>query len=322
MQLRAVVGIIAQRVRLSSRFNLFAFFGAFPYHTEIMRPFDLVILDLDGTILDPYKRATISPGVQAAIADVQAAGVPLTIGTGRTLDYLRHQLPGNVELKYPAVTTQGAVIGDPRTGRVLMEEYLPLDAARALAEWVDNATFMAGFYFLDDDGTTHAYRNRIGATREEEELLHHLLGYPFSYCEKFAPLLAAEDAHPPLKVMTFEDPTKSGRDLLVEMGQRFTPGLSIIRTHIWLVEATAPGVDKGSALRRLCAILGVDPKRVLAIGDSENDIPMMAAAGFAVAMGNATEHVKAVADWIAPTIDEDGAAVALRRWVLGEATVP
>lgn len=284
-----------------------------------MRPFDLVILDLDGTILDAYKRAAISPGVQAAIAAVQAAGVPLTIGTGRTLDYLRHQLPGDLQLAYPAVTTQGAVIGDPRTGHVLVEQDLPRAEARRLAEWVDNESFMTAFYFLDDAGSAHAYRNRIGATPEEEELLHHLLGYPFSYCEKFAPLLKAPDAHPPIKVITYDDPARSGRDLLIEMERRFAPALSIIRTHIWLVEATAPGIDKGSALRKLCEILNIDPQRVLAIGDSENDIPMMQAAGFGIAMGNANEHVKAVADWIAPTIDEDGAAVALRRWVLGEA---
>ena len=94
------------------------------------------------------------------------------------------------------------------------------------------------------------------------------------------------------------------------------PALSITRTHTWLVEATAPGVDKGSGLRRLCQMLGVAPERVMAVGDSENDIPMLQAAGFAVAMGNATPALKAVADWIAPTLDEEGAAVALQRWVL------
>ena len=56
----------------------------------------------------------------------------------------------------------------------------------------------------------------------------------------------------------------------------------------------------------------------MAIGDSENDIPMLQAAGFAVAMGNATDSLKAIANWIAPSIDDDGAAVALRKWVLGE----
>ena len=55
---------------------------------------------------------------------------------------------------------------------------------------------------------------------------------------------------------------------------------------------------------------------VLAIGDSDNDIPMLRAAGFGIAMGNAAPHVKAVARWVAPAIEEDGAAVALQRWIL------
>lgn len=287
-----------------------------------MRPFDLVILDLDGTILDPYKRAAISPAVEAAIADVHAAHVPLTIGTGRTLDYLRFQLPGNLHLPYPAITTQGAVIGEPASGRVLVEQDLPLAEARALAAWVDEAGFTAGFYFLDKSGRTHVIRNRKGDTPDEEAMLEHLLGAHAEYVDRFSPLLAAPAAHPPIKVMTYEDPAVSGRDLLIEMERRFSPALSILRTHVWLVEATAAGVDKGSALLRLCELMHIDPQRVIAIGDSENDIPMMRAAGFAVAMGNAAEAVKANADWIAPTIDEDGAAVALRKWVLAEAGLP
>jgi len=283
-----------------------------------MRPFDLVILDLDGTILNPYKRATVTPAVHDAILAVQAAGVPLTIGTGRTLDYLRHQFPGELHLTYPVITTQGAVIGDPQSGHVLAELTIPLTDARTLVRWLDGDGVMAGLYFLDQDGATHVYRNQIGRTPEEEELLHHLLGHPSTYAAQFAPLLAAPDAHPPVKAITFEDPAKSGRDLAVTLEEIFAPGLSIMRTHIWLVEATANGVDKGSGLRRLCAMLGVDPRRVMAVGDSENDIPMLQAAGFGVAMGNATDSLKAIADWIAPTIDEDGAAVALRKWVLGE----
>ena len=96
------------------------------------------------------------------------------------------------------------------------------------------------------------------------------------------------------------------------------PPLTVTRTHVWLVEATAPGIDKGSGLRRLCQILDIDPQRVLAIGDSDNDIPMLQAAGFAVAMDNATEGVKAVAHWVAPSVDEDGVALALQKWVLGK----
>ena len=155
-------------------------------------------------------------------------------------------------------------------------------------------------------------------TPEEEDLLQHVLGSPITFCSQLSPLLAAANAHPPIKAITYENPDQSGRDVLLEMERRFASRLSIMRTHIWLVEATAPGVDKGSGLLKLCEIMNIDPQRVLAIGDSENDIPMLQAAGFGVAMGNATKSLKAVADWIAPPIEEDGAAVALRRWVLGQ----
>jgi hydroxymethylpyrimidine pyrophosphatase-like HAD family hydrolase len=75
-------------------------------------------------------------------------------------------------------------------------------------------------------------------------------------------------------------------------------------------------VDKGTGVVGLCKLLEIDPDRVLAIGDSQNDIPMLSAVGYAVAMGNAAASVKAVADWIAPDIDVDGAAVALQKLVL------
>jgi len=90
------------------------------------------------------------------------------------------------------------------------------------------------------------------------------------------------------------------------------------RTHPLLVEATAAGVDKGEGVRHLLALLDIDPAHVLAIGDNENDLPMLKLVGMPVAMGNATASVKALAQWTAPPIDEDGAAIAMHRFVLGE----
>ncbi|HHY56383.1 MAG TPA: HAD family phosphatase [Chloroflexi bacterium] len=280
-----------------------------------MRPFDLVILDLDGTIINAYQRLPISQAVHDTIAAVQASGVIVTIGTGRTLDYIRHSLHGNLALTHPVLTTQGAVIGDPVTGHVLAEVALPLDEARNIATFVDEHRYPTAFYFNDADGRTQVFRNSLGATPSEEALLQHLLGVPGVQVETFSPLLAAPNAHPPVKVIAFNHGIPGDIDLLPEYQRRF-PGLSITRTHEWLVEATAAGVDKGSGLRRLCALLGIDLRRVMAIGDSDNDIPMLEAAGLGVAMGNAGDHVKAVADWIAPTIDEEGAAVAMRHWIL------
>ena len=87
----------------------------------------------------------------------------------------------------------------------------------------------------------------------------------------------------------------------------------------FLNEDTAPGVDKGAGVRALCAMLDIDPARVLAIGDNDNDIPMLEAVGFGIAMGESSAGLRAVADWVAPSITEDGAAYALEKWVLAKA---
>src|SRR4051812_31891393 len=87
-------------------------------------PFDLVVLDLDGTILDLYHHAPMSAVVIAAITAVQASGIPVTVATGRTLDYVREHVT-QLRLTAPVVTTQGAVIGDPVSGQILLETTIP-----------------------------------------------------------------------------------------------------------------------------------------------------------------------------------------------------
>ena len=130
----------------------------------------------------------------------------------------------------------------------------------------------------------------------------------FAALDRWAP-------QPPIKVIVWNHPDY-GVDVAAALEERFGAHLSITRTHEWLVEATAAGVDKGSGLRKLCDLLDVEIGRVIAVGDSDNDIPMLRAAGLGVAMGNANERVKAVADWIAPSLDEDGVAATIQRWVL------
>jgi len=285
--------------------------------TPSEREFDLVVLDLDGTILDLYHHKPITAAVIDAIAAVQAAGVPVTIATGRTLDYVRDHV-ARIGITTPVVTTQGAVIGHPITGEVLDETTIDLPLARAAAHWIDAQPYVIGLYFLAPDGRTVIYQNRTGP---EPDFYDHVFGAPRIMQPRFADLLAADSAHPPLKFLVVEDarPAAGGfPDLVAELKARFSPDLYITRTHPRLVEGTAHNMDKGEGMLRLCRMLGVNPTRVLAIGDSDNDIPMLQAAGYAVAMGNSSEGVRAVAHWEAPSVEEDGAAVAMRRIVLGE----
>jgi Cof subfamily protein (haloacid dehalogenase superfamily) len=276
------------------------------------RPFDLVVLDLDGTILDLYHHAPISQAVIAAIAAVQAAGIPVTIATGRTLDYVRQHIV-DLTLTAPVVTTQGAVVGDPVTGKILNETVIPLDLARQAALWLDAQPYVTALYFNDDAGRIHIYQNRVG---DDVPFLDHVFGFPREIRTPFTPLLADQAARAPLKFIVVEDFERFGVDLVAELKTFFAPGLTITRTHPRLVEGTAQGIDKGMGVLHLCELLKVNPQRVLAIGDSDNDIPMLQAVGYGVAMGNSTPGVIAAAQYTAPTIEQDGVAVALQELIL------
>lgn len=271
---------------------------------------DLVIVDLDGTIIHPYKQADISPRVIQAIAAVQAAGIPVTIATGRTLEYVRAHIRG-LDITLPVVTAQGAVMGDPVTGEVLQETDLPMAEARRMAAWIDARNPVAALYFSNRDGSMRIVKNRDGHLLDFEQ---YAMGLPSAMLPRLAQALPDASSHPPIKIMLLNDPATE-EDYGIQLKQAFEPALTIIRTHPILVEATAAGVDKGQGVRDLCARIGVDPARVMAIGDSDNDIPMLEAVGFAVAMGNASPGVLAVSDWVAPHVDDDGAAVALETWI-------
>lgn len=275
-------------------------------------PYDLVVLDLDGTILEKEFEGGYSPRVRQAIAAVQAAGVPVTIATGRTLDFVRSQTP-LLGITTPVVTTQGAVVGDPVSGEIFYEADMPLDVARSVAKWADETGRVTIFYFSNRDGTTTLYQNR---EEWQPEVYDHWFGTPRRIQPNLSELLAASD-HPPLKFISVND-FSAEPDLTPILQERFGPTMQMTRTHALLIEGTAAGVDKGSGLLHLLERLQIGPERVLAVGDNENDIPMLKLAGMGVAMGQATEKVKAAAQWIAPSIFEDGAAVAMEKFVIGD----
>ncbi len=275
------------------------------------RPFDLVALDLDGTILDKRFEGLISPRVRRTIAAVQAAGIPVTIATGRTLDYVK-PIAQELDIRVPVITTQGAVIGDPRSGRIFFEAAMPMEAARTIVRWAQAHNRVLILYFSDGRGGTRMYQNR---EEWEPEVYDHWFGTPRILCPDLERLLEGPQAHPPLKFILVNDINREP-DLSDFIQELLGPEVHVTRTLDLLVEGTARGVDKGAGLRHLCQILGIDPARTLAVGDNENDIPLLEAAGLGVAMGQATDKVKAVADWVAPPIEADGAAVALEEFVL------
>jgi hypothetical protein len=93
------------------------------------------------------------------------------------------------------------------------------------------------------------------------------------------------------------------------------PAIDVVSGGYNNLEFTRAGVNKGVGLHRLAEILGVDPAATMAIGDTENDLSIIRAAGIGVAMGNATDAVKAQADYITSSNEEDGVACAIDRFI-------
>ena len=281
---------------------------------------ELVVLDMDGTIYGRQFQGGISPRVRRAIAAVQETGTPVTIATGRIFDFVRSVAP-ELGITLPVITAQGAVIGDPVSGEVLSEALVEQEATRSVAAWADGEERTTVFYLNGAGGRTRMVQNapatangRSGWEGWDSATYDHWFGSPREMRESLLDVVS-KPASRMLKFITINDHAREP-DLTAALQQRFGDCVHMSRSHQYLVEGTAPEANKGHGLLWVTERLGIDPERVLAIGDNENDIPMLRAAGLAVCMGQATAVVQAEADWMAPTLEEDGAAVAIERFVL------
>ncbi len=280
---------------------------------------ELVVLDMDGTIYGQFAGG-FSPRVRKAIAAVQTAGTPVTIATGRIFDFVRAVAPG-LGITLPVITAQGAVIGDPVSGEVLYEALIPEEAARRVAAWADLEKRTTVFYLNRSGGQTRLVQRAPSAPNQnsgwegwESTIYDHWFGSPRELRESISDIVCAPGARP-LKFITVNDHSLEP-DQTAALQQQFGNSVTICRSHPLLVEGTAPTANKGHGLLFLAERLGINPDRVMAVGDNENDIPMLREAGLAVCMGQATPIVQAEADWVAPTLEEDGAAVAMERFLL------
>src|SRR5690606_37058072 len=114
------------------------------------------------------------------------------------------------------------------------------------------------------------------------------------------------------KIMT-ELPRAESRELLAT-ARELLPHMHVVLSTPTLLEIMAPGVSKGTAVRIVAKRLGISPQETIAFGDQLNDIDMLETAGYGVAMANAVDDVKAVADRVTLRHDEDGVAHILEEF--------
>jgi len=261
----------------------------------------LLALDLDGTLMDD-DMVIRSQRVRRAVTAAQER-VVVTLATGRMFNFALPFAHG-LGITAPLICYQGGLIQAPDADVPLYRATMEPALAREVLELRSRRGWHLVLYagadvFLDERQHPETfYRDMVGERPVWVDDLRAVL-----------------DGHDPVKFIVFVEPHEADR-VEAELRQTFGERMEVTRSHALIIEGNPRGVSKGDALRRLAAHLRIPQAEVMAIGDQDNDASMIAWAGLGVAMDNGSPAVKAVADWIAPPLAEDGAAVAIERFIL------
>ncbi|MFF4652860.1 HAD family hydrolase [Streptomyces sp. NPDC001380] len=265
---------------------------------EPLPPVALVATDLDGTLL--RSDATVSPRTLGTLRRLTGRGVHHVVVTGRPASGCR---PFFDALGYRglAVCGQGAQVYDAGRGALLSSAGLDHGAALAVLERITALTGPLDLAVVTS-GLHGEFVVTPGFADGDERALA-----PF----RSAPAERLWDL--PVDKVLIRHPSLSDGDLVAAAARCCTPGLTVTHAGPRMVELLPTGFDKATGLARVAGTLGVPREAVIAFGDMPNDLPMLAWAGYAVAMGNGHPELKAVADEVAPHHDEDGVAAVLDR---------
>lgn len=260
----------------------------------------LVVTDMDGTLFD--HSLEVRPRTRAAIRALQEAGHVVTIATGR-MYRATQPYAAAVGLHEPLICYQGALIQSAEA--VIAHHTLSLEVARDAVRFAREEGRHLNVY-VDD---------RLFVEARSPEADFYLTLSPTAALEEVGDM-ATFLQHEPTKLVFIQSEAETA-GVLERAAARWNGRAQVVRSHPRFVELTHPEANKGRALLELAERLAIPPERTLALGDNHNDLSMIHAAAIGVAIGNAVPEVRAAADWVAPTLDEDGWAAAVERFILG-----
>ncbi|GAE28299.1 haloacid dehalogenase-like hydrolase [Halalkalibacter wakoensis JCM 9140] len=269
--------------------------------------YKMIVLDLDDTLLrDDHS---MSERTITALMEAQQQGVKVVLASGRptygmnpVAEQLKLHEYGSFILSY-----NGANIIDYETKEVQFSSALNPDVAHRLYELSKRENVFIHTYIGDEI---------ITETENEYTTIEgNITGLPV----KVAPFIETVQ-EPVVKVLMCEDPEKLVKVEKI-LKEEFAGALSIMRSKPYFLEFLEPGVTKGSSLQSLIETLGIKQEEVIAMGDSYNDEAMIRFAGLGVAMGNAPDDIKAIADHVTDTNMNDGVAKVIEEFVLSKTNV-
>ena len=260
----------------------------------------LVATDIDGTILkDDF---TFSDEVKKCIKNLAQKGVHVILSTGRMYCSTKI-ISKELGLEEPVISYQGALVKNTIGNEdVIYQKNLDIKTAKEIINWskINNVHLNVYdkdiLYVENDDYIVQRYskeRYTKYQIKSFDELdltqIHKLLAIDFNNYDK---------------VTQWKN----------EMSEKY-PNLHVVKSTPYFCEFSNCDATKGKALTYLCDLWGIKQEEVLCIGDQDNDLELLSVGGVKVAMGNATQNLKNIADYVTDTVDNDGFVKAMNKFI-------
>jgi len=261
----------------------------------------LVVSDVDGTLLDPDKN--LSPGAPAAVRRLKQAGIRFTIASARP-PCLTYPLLRDLHVSEPSACFNGALLIDPDCNVLHQLPMAPSDA-QTVANHICKSPLELWVY----DGMDWYVSNPAGPhVQHQEELMQcqatPLYSYDMSQFHVLK-LVGVSDDYDAVKRAQFELDSLCGG------------AISATCSSNYYLDVTHTDANKGTVILALSKMLNIPTEQIATIGDMPTDVLMFRKSGVSIAMGNATDEVKAQATYVTRSNTEDGFAYAIEHFILG-----
>ena len=279
-----------------------------------MKDIKLVALDLDGTLFDNSSR--ISKRNLTAIRSITDKGIHVVISTGRPFEGIPFDQIKGTGINY-AITANGSGIYEISTGKCLYENAMDEELVTPILNFLLTRDIHMDA-FIGGKGYTPI---QCVETAQKLTVPSSIKNYIITTRTRLDNILQfIHENQLKVQKMTLNFyPAADGTLIDRETVRKFlvsNPSITTVCGGYNTLEFTRADANKGVGLRKLAEILGVNPDATMAIGDTENDLAIIEAAGIGVAMGNATDAVKARADYVTTTNTKDGVAAAIEHFIL------
>jgi Cof subfamily protein (haloacid dehalogenase superfamily) len=263
----------------------------------------LVVADIDGTLVTRDKRVT--PAALSAINRLRDAGILFTVTSSRPPRGI--QVVGDVVgLTEPVPSFNGGLLVEPDLTSILREKLLEPIVVKRLLKRLHEAG--VGIWVYTDKDWYVLDEN--GAYVEHER---HAVKYAPTVVDDFSEVEVDRVA----KIVGVSEDFDGLATTEKQIQEEFMGAVSATRSQKYYLDITHPSANKGEGILLLSELLDIPTEHIATIGDMQNDVFMFQKSGLSIAMGNATPDVKATAQFVTSSNEEEGFASAMDRYILG-----